>query len=269
MHSRVSLHQVAFIGESTGHFLDFCREIGLHACTLVTPKLSASADLAAARDAVRQGDIAIGCINHPFAIHPDLERDTGKATAGLIQAVDIAAELGAPSIYMVTGGRGRLSWECAAERFASLIAPACEMADRYGIALMVENASPLTADIHIAHTLPDAVKLAKLADIGVCVELHACWFEADLREKLADALPLSWLVQVSDYVLGDRTTPCRAVPGDGAIPLEAILRDILDLGYTGLFDLELLGARIAGEGPPQACQRAARHLSVLLDKLGA
>lgn len=269
MHPRVSLHQVAFLGKSTQRFLEFCRDNGLRACTLATPKLAHPEDLQAARDAVRAGYIAIGCINHPFAIHPDLERDAGRATEELLRAVEIAAELGAPSIYMVTGGRGHLSWERAADRFASLVAPARELAAQCGVALLVENASPLTVDIHIAHTLPDVVRLAELAGIGVCLELHACWHEAALREKLARAMPLTGLVQVSDYVPGDRTTPCRAVPGDGMIPLEAILRDILDLGYTGLFDLELLGARIIAEGAPQACRRAARHLTLLLDKLGA
>lgn len=82
-------------------------------------------------------------------------------------------------------------------------------------------------------------------------------------------MPLAGLVQVSDYVLGDRTTPCRAVPGDGVIPLEAILRDVLDLGYAGLFDLELVGPRIEAEGAAVACQRAATYLSDMLYRLGA
>ena len=44
---------------------------------------------------------------------------------------------------------------------------------------------------------------------------------------------------------------------------------MLDLGYTGLFDLELVGPRIEAEGPREACTRAARALSDMLDRLGA
>src|SRR3546814_5618290 len=80
-------------------------------------------------------------------------------------------------------------------------------------------------------------------------------------------MPLTGLVQVSDYVLGDRTAPCRAVPGDGAIPLESVIGGILELGYDGLFDLELVGPRIAEEGAASACTRAAGYLSHLLTKL--
>ena len=82
-------------------------------------------------------------------------------------------------------------------------------------------------------------------------------------------MPLAGLVQVSDYVLGDRTTPCRAVPGDGAMPLERLLGDVQDAGYRGLFDLELVGPRIEAEGARAASRRAADYLSNLLTRLGA
>jgi sugar phosphate isomerase/epimerase len=77
------------------------------------------------------------------------------------------------------------------------------------------------------------------------------------------------LVQVSDYVLGDRTYPCRAVPGDGAIPLERLIGDLLDAGYAGVFDIELVGPRIAAEGPRVACTRAGEYVSEILLNLGA
>ncbi|HMP56081.1 MAG TPA: TIM barrel protein [Novosphingobium sp.] len=143
------------------------------------------------------------------------------------------------------------------------------MADRAGVRLLVENASALNVDMHMAHTLRDAVRLAEIAGIGLCLELHACWMEGGLKDHFRRALPITGLVQVSDHVLGDRTTPCRAVPGDGVIPLERLLGDLLDLGYTGLFDLELVGPRIAEEGPDSACTRAAEYMSNLLHKLGA
>jgi sugar phosphate isomerase/epimerase len=160
-----------------------------------------------------------------------------------------------------------LTWEQAAERFAVLVAPCREQAAAAGVRLLVENASVFNADIHIAHTLTDTITLAELAGIGVCMDLHTCWVEAGLRELIERAVPLTGLVQVSDYVLGDRVAPCRAVPGDGAIPLERIIGDVIDAGYDGVFDLELVGPRIEAEGPRVATKRAAERLSVLLTKL--
>ena len=135
--------------------------------------------------------------------------------------------------------------------------------------LLVENASAFNADIHFVHTLTDAVVLAESVGVGICIELHACWSEGGLASLITRAMPMTGLVQVSDYVLGDRSAPCRAVPGDGVIPLEEILAGILDAGYDGVFDLELVGPRIEGEGAAAATTRGAQYLSDVLTRLGA
>jgi sugar phosphate isomerase/epimerase len=59
------------------------------------------------------------------------------------------------------------------------------------------------------------------------------------------------------------------VPGDGVIPLDRILGDVLEAGYQGVFDIELVGPRIAAEGPRAATQRAAQAISEILTRLGA
>ncbi len=269
MHPRLSLHQVAFINEASAAFIAHARAIGVGHVTLVTQKLFQPAEMEAALAQLALGGVDATTVNHVFGVFPDLERDAGEAGRQLIRAIDAAAAVGAEQIYLISGGRGRLTWEQGADRFAELIAPCLDHAAAKGVRLLVENASAMNADMHMAHTLPDAVKLAETAGIGVCIELHACWMEGDLAGKFAHAVPLAGLVQASDYVLGDRTTPCRAVPGDGVMPLERMLGQLLDLGYEGLFDLELVGPRIDAEGCYAATARAAEYLSELLTRLGA
>lgn len=269
MHPRVSLHQVAMISEPTPAFIGHCRAIGVPHMTLATPLLMQPGALEQAQAALAGGGTACHTVNHPIAMGSSLETAGAEETEGLLRAIDIAAALGAANIYLVSGGRGALLWEQAAERFARLLAPCLQPARDKGVRLLVETASDFNVDIHIAHTLDDTIRLAEIAGIGVCIELAACWFEGGLREKFRRALPNTGLVQVCDYVAGDRTAPCRAVPGDGMIPNEWLLGELLEAGYTGIFDLELLGPRIADEGPRAATQRAAERLSELLVKLGA
>ena len=90
---------------------------------------------------------------------------------------------------MLTGGRGESSWEQAAERFCAAIAPCVREAQQAGVALAIENASALYADIHIAHTLRDTIKLAEMAGLGVCIDLFHCWTEAHLAGLVDRALP--------------------------------------------------------------------------------
>jgi sugar phosphate isomerase/epimerase len=222
-----------------------------------------------AQRALAEFGVEVESVNHPFATYPDLQRDAGGAAEKLLQAIDIAATLGAKSVYLQTGGRGSLTWEEAAARFAELIAPGKALAASCGVEVLVENASSFNADIHIAHTLADTITLAKLAGTGLCIEWHACWMEAGLKDLLRQAIPVTGLVQVSDYVLGDRTAPCRAVPGDGVIPLERIIGDVLEAGYRGIFDIELVGPRITAEGARPATERAANRISDILTKNGA
>ncbi|CNK71281.1 xylose isomerase domain-containing protein [Mycobacterium tuberculosis] len=77
------------------------------------------------------------------------------------------------------------------------------------------------------------------------------------------------LVQICDYSFGTPDTPNRSVIGDGDIPLERLIGDILDVGYTGVFDIEILGARIEAEGYRSAVGRSVERASDLLNHLGA
>ncbi|RJF91287.1 sugar phosphate isomerase/epimerase family protein [Sphingomonas cavernae] len=269
MHERISIHQVCFPASSISAFAQSCRTIGAGRMSIASPSLLTEGGTSESRSAVRNHGLIIETINHPFGIHANLEEDEGRAAETLMRVIDIGAELGARSIYLLTGGRGGLSWEAAADGFAERVAPCAEAARQAGLALMIENAPALYADIHIAHSLADTIRLAEQAKIGVCVELFFCWGDAGLGDLLRHALPRCGLVQLSDYVLGDRSLPARAVPGDGVIPLEAIISELLDAGYGGAFDIELIGPRIDAEGHLAATTRAAQHVSAMLERLGA
>jgi sugar phosphate isomerase/epimerase len=82
---------------------------------------------------------------------------------------------------------------------------------------------------------------------------------------IADAGPLTALVQVSDYVYGDRGLPGRAVPGDGAIPLNRLIPAIVRAGFAGRFDLEIIGPRLLAEGEEAGLARAAERIGTILE----
>ena len=264
IHPRVCLHQVAFMSSSTAEFMGFCREVGIPNVTLATP-LIRQGDL----DGVLDGGPRIAVINHLLTPGSDLEQAGEAETAALANAIATAEQAGADALYLVSGGRGALSWEAAAQRFTALVEPCKALAEAAGVRLLVEPAMGFNADIHIAHTFDDTVKLAGIAGIDLCIDLQQVWFESEIESRIAKAMPDCGLVQVSDYVYGDKTTPCRAVPGDGAIPLETLIAATLEAGYEGLFDLELTGPRIAAEGERSASLRAAERLSDMLERMGA
>jgi len=76
-------------------------------------------------------------------------------------------------------------------------------------------------------------------------------------------------VQVSDFKVGTIASSQRLVPGDGDMPIARILGALLDAGYAGVFDLELIGGAINAEGYDAAVPRAVAALGEMLTQLGA
>ena len=101
------------------------------------------------------------------------------------------------------------------------------------------------------------------------MELNACWAERGLEATIRAGIDRIRLVQVSDFKVGTVASSQRLVPGDGDIPIARILRTLLDAGYTGVFDLELIGDAIAAEGYDTAVPRAVDALGAILSDLGA
>ncbi|MDV3130584.1 sugar phosphate isomerase/epimerase family protein [Mycobacterium sp. 29Ha] len=254
MHSRLSVHSVTFLGTPLPEQHSMWSALGLTRLSLIDSQLGEPGLV----PLIEQHGYSVDTVYHLFESGDQLSR-----------VIENAAALGTRVVYMLTGGRGELDWGQAAERFCAAVAPCLREAEHADVALAIENASALYADIHIAHTLRDTITLAEMAGVGVCIDLFHCWAEADLGGLVERALPRTLQIQLSDYVLGDRALPARAVPGDGTIPIEPFIRQVLAGGYSHGFDLELIGPRIEAEGRFEAVRRGCEMVSTMLKRLGA
>jgi sugar phosphate isomerase/epimerase len=187
----------------------------------------------------------------------------------LEHAVATAAAVGAECMVFTTGPFAPLTWEEAADRLDTALAPALAAAKASGVPFAIEHTNSLRVDVGFVHTLKDAVDLARRFDVGVCMELNACWAERALQQTIRAGIDRIVLVQVSDFKVGTVASSQRLVPGDGDIPIERILDIVLDAGYEGVFDLELIGDAITAEGYDAAVPRAVDRLGRLLTGLNA
>ena len=262
LHPAISINTLCFWPSPIGTVTEAVARLGARA---ISPTIEDLADPGTTGRQFRDAGLAVATLTH---------RAFGFATAAaaaeqrarLDRTIALAAAIGADSITMTTGARGDLTWLEACARFADAIAPSAARAREAGVKLAIEPTSHLYADVSIAHRLVDTVTLATAAGIALGIDVFACWFDADLDTAITAAGPIAALVQVSDYVAGDRGLPCRAVPGDGLIPLHRILPAIVASGFPGWFDLELIGPRIEREGPERAVARAAAHVGAILEQ---
>jgi sugar phosphate isomerase/epimerase len=268
VHDRICVNNLCFPRTPLATDLERWRALGARRIGIQTAKMAAEG-WDSCVDALRGSGLAVETIVHLNTVRWDDDAEVARFERELSRTLAAGTVLDARTVYVTTGARGSLTWEETAQKFCSAIAPCADLARRAGIELLVEPAPALFADLYFTHTLRDAVQLAEQAGVGVVIDVFATWTEARLRESIERAVKRCHLVQVADYVLGDRAFPCRAVPGDGAIPLDRILGWILAAGYRGAFDLELMGPRIDAEGHCEAVRRSADRLGEILTRLGA
>ncbi|SMC95944.1 sugar phosphate isomerase/epimerase family protein [Lentzea albidocapillata] len=238
---------------------------GTDAAGLAAAKVAALGWRTAADEIARAG-VGIEYLVHAFTADPRDEPGWARQVERLTVAVDFAARLGAPTVYLTVGPSGDLTWEEAADRFVGRMAPVVERAGAAGVALALENTLPVRCDLSFAHSVRDAAELARRLDVGLCVDLYCCWQEGGLPETLRAEMDRIRLVQVSDFRVGTLTFPNRWVPGDADLPMADLLADVLAAGYRGTVDIELTGPAIEEEGAESALTRAVAWTAARLGR---
>lgn len=268
MHPRISLSAISTFDWSLDDDLTYWTEAGITNVGVSAAKLERAGWDIGPR---RVGDAGLRVTNLIGLGSFDLDHPEGWSAQRerVHHVLEAATTVGAECVVLTTGPAGPLPWEEAADALADALAPVLADARERQIPFALEHTNSLRVDIGFVHTLRDVVDLATRLGTGVCMEINACWAERGLAATIAAAVDAIRLVQVSDFAVGTLATPDRLVPGDGDIPLERILGQVLAAGYAGCFDLELIGPHIAAEGYPTAASRGIGYVSELLSRLGA
>jgi sugar phosphate isomerase/epimerase len=268
MHPRVSLSAISTTSWELDADLAFYEDAGITNVGISVAKLERFGWEEGTRRVVDAGLRVTNLIGlGPFRLAEPAGWESQRDRLG--HALETATAVGAECMVFTTGPAGPLTWEDAADALDAALTPVLADAQGRGVPFALEHTNSLRVDVGFVHTLRDLIHLAERLDTGVCMEVNACWAERGLADTIAAAVDRLRLVQVSDFAAGTLSTPNRLVPGDGDIPLERILGQVLAAGYRGCFDLELIGPRIEAEGYRSACSRSIDRLGRTLDELGA
>jgi hypothetical protein len=94
---------------------------------------------------------------------------------------------------------------------------------------------------------------------------------SELREVLQRGRQHICLVQICDVIIGSAVRPNpggRVNLGEGELPLQRLMEEVLDSGYPGLFDLEILGPTVEAEGYEASLRRGVARASAWLAERG-
>jgi sugar phosphate isomerase/epimerase len=268
VHQRVSVSGLCFPELSATDAIEAIAGLGAASASITGAKARASGAGAVVAAGRRHG---VRIVTTTGALGLDLS--SGQACAASLrraqQDIDMAAAVGAAVMYGLVGPRTSARWDACADAYVNAAGQLASYAALRGVTLAIEPTSWLYADLTFIHTFHDALLVAPRAGMGICLDAFHVWTEARLREEIGEHIGLIAHVQLSDMTRGSRALPCRALPGDGDVPLAAVVQWLLDAGYPGVFDIELNGPAIDAVGHQAAAAQAASWLDKLLEELGA
>lgn len=267
-HPRVAVSGLCFPTLSAVDAVEATGRLGVAKTSMSSSKLreaGAESVLAACRQHGVDVVTTTGLVRFDLTPGADVTAQVERAR----EDIDQAAAVGATSVYTLTGRRVFDDWAGNVDAYVTLVGDLVDYAASKQVVIAVEPTNWLYADLNFVHTFHDAVALASRAGMHVCLDIFHVWTEGELREDLTRNIHLVSHVQISDMEPGARELPCRDMPGQGHVPIMAIMQWVLDAGYEGVFDLELSGPRIEAIGHREAAGRAAEWLSEALVALGA
>jgi sugar phosphate isomerase/epimerase len=266
MHPRLSVSALSSINWSFADDLALWKQLAVHHAGLMGHKLSddREAKIAQLKAAGITSSTVVGG-SLPLAAPEKWD----AARAALNDSLDLAAATGGISAYCPPGRSTGKPWREVLDAYSKVVAPSVTYAKERGLRLSMEPS--LRADASFVNTLRDAIDVAERTGVGLIIDFGNCWMERDLREVLKRATPHIALVQICDVVIGSAMKPSpggRVHIGDGELPIRRLMEEVLNTGYQGLFDLEVLGPSIEAEGYESAVRRGVDSATALLTEVG-
>lgn len=264
-HHRLSANAMCSYTWSFEEDLSLWAEAGLQHAGLIRAKLGADPHASISR--VAEAGISVATmITDMF----DLAAPGSWEAVSAAQraAIDLVADYGGHSIYFPPGRATGAPWREDLARLADAVAPTVEHARVRGVVAAIEPS--LRTSVSFVNTLRDAIDVAAVTGLGLVADFANIWMERDFREVVAEAMPNMALVQICDMVIGSASQVPpggRAHIGEGELPLRRMMADILDAGYTGVFDLEVVPADFTQRADASTLLRGISAASVLLDDM--
>jgi sugar phosphate isomerase/epimerase len=178
---------------------------------------------------------------------PSVDRNTRqKAIDDNKQAIEEAAELGAPLLVLVCGSDPDQDLSVSRDQIAAALEVLVPFAEKSGIRLGIEPLHPMYSDTRSAiNTLNQANDMAEKfnsAWLGVVVDLYHTWWDRDLQTEIERCGNLGkifayhvcdWKVPTEDMLLD------RGLMGEGCIPIREITDWIEGTGFSGPVEVEI------------------------------
>jgi sugar phosphate isomerase/epimerase len=180
---------------------------------------------------------------------------TGSDGRSLTEAIDDAADairlagaMDAGCLVVYTGGRNHHTFSHANRLFRTAMNELLDLAEAADVVLAIEPMHPAcAADWTFLTDLESTIHLVESFQsehLKMVFDAYHFGHDRSVLANLKEIVPYTALVQLGDRMASHNIDHERCPLGCGVVPLSEILCSLLEAGYTGDFDVELLGQEI-------------------------
>lgn len=190
--------------------------------------------------------------------------------AELARTCEMARAIGAASIVVVPGRHDHADRAAA---IADAVDVLRQMSDRAGdIALAFEFLGKPGCDVPTLDMAIEIVEKVGRPNVGMVIDTFHFYAGgsalADIARVPVDKLFVVHVNGCEDLPPGELTDAHRLYPGEGVIPIDAILREIRRIGYDGVFSVEIFRPEYWGQDARLVARTARGTAEVALRKAG-
>ncbi len=175
-------------------------------------------------------------------------RSLEEAIDDAAHAVRLAGAMNANCLVVYTGGRNNHTFRHARRLLFAAIEKLLVLAEDAEVTLAIEPMHPACADewtfLTDLRSTINLVESFRSEHLKMVFDVYHFGHDRSILENLAEIVPHTALVQLGDRLTAHNIDQDRCQLGCGVVPLSEIINGLLEAGYAGDFDVELIGQDI-------------------------
>ena len=222
--------------------------VGFGGIEIFVPKLAPYLEKHTARDlgrTLRDANLIPISLNGLESVNMRRRQDFPQVKAECARLAKIAAECGCRDIVIVPDPRPQgMSDADVIAQSADEVRELADTAAPFGVTLAFEFLAPVTCSVRTLALARKIVERAAHPNLGIVFDTFHFFVGGSAQVEInAAATRLIRLVHINDVESKPReamTDADRLLPGEGVLPLDAMLRGLAANGYDGAYSLEVM-----------------------------
>ena len=218
------------------------RDAGIGAIGVCRSKLAEFGDERAI-DLVRDSGLDVSTLSWAGGFTGSNGQTLSEAIEDALEAIRVAAELGAECAVVVSGARAGHTLNHARRLLLEAIRRLGDAAGEHSVVLGIQPMhARLFQNCTFLNTLDQTLDVLAECDhpaVRMTFDVYHLWQEARLLERIPSITPLVCTVKLSDGREPPSSENDRCQLGDGEIPLPAIAQAVLRAGFRGYVEIDI------------------------------